>query len=636
MYLSELSLWNFRRFCQKTEENVDPKPGLSLTFNEGLNLLIGENDSGKSTILDAIKLVLLTQSREYIRLDYEDCFIPIGKSGVADRSKNLRIDCLFRGFKDSEAKNFLEWLGIEEIDGKNCYFLRLSFKAKRIGKSVTYEIKAGLDEEGSDLCSEARDLLRATYLKPLRDAESELTPGRKSRLAQILASHEAFEGQDKDHHLVNIISEANDSIKKYFDGGEDDQSGKKILEEINSYLIEFFTDEDKKEADFSITNPELKSILEKLELGLSETKSGLGSLNRLFIAAELLLLKRGKYSGLRLALIEEIEAHLHPQAQLRLIEYLQESVAKSFGVQLILTSHSPNLGSKLKLENLILCNQNGAFPMGDSYTLLEKGDYSFLERFLDVTKANLFFARGVMLVEGDAENLLIPTIATIIGRPLSKFGTSIVNMGNTAFLRYSRIFKRRDSVGGVGIRVSCVTDNDIPPIEYKNEKSLSKKCFNEYTKEDLTIYRTEKESKYNGQEIKTFISPIWTLEYDICMGDLTRLFYEAVLRAEKIQNSDEIGLTEEKIRVITEDVANDLSMWEKDGWGKSKISFEIYYHKVLKKEISKAIVAQCFADILINYSDQNAIKEKILADPNLKYLVDAIYYATGVQASKNA
>ena len=62
MIVSQLQVYNFRRF-----KSIDGKPGLSITFHEGLNALIGENDSGKTAIIDALKLVLLTQSNEYIR-----------------------------------------------------------------------------------------------------------------------------------------------------------------------------------------------------------------------------------------------------------------------------------------------------------------------------------------------------------------------------------------------------------------------------------------------------------------------------------------------------------------------------------------------------------------------------------------
>lgn len=70
MYLSELKLWNFRKFGGGdilTDKNEIRKPDLEVQFQNGLNVLIGENDSGKTAIIDAIKLVLKTHSTEWIR-----------------------------------------------------------------------------------------------------------------------------------------------------------------------------------------------------------------------------------------------------------------------------------------------------------------------------------------------------------------------------------------------------------------------------------------------------------------------------------------------------------------------------------------------------------------------------------------
>ena len=123
---------------------------------------------------------------------------------------------------------------------------------------------------------------------------------------------------------------------------------------------------------------EVKEILEKLELSLKdEINPGLGTLNRLFISSELLHLEKKDWTGLRLGLIEELEAHLHPQAQMRIIEALR---AKK-DIQLILTTHSPNVGSKVKLDELILCSNDKVFPMKKGLTKLRDTDYSFLERF---------------------------------------------------------------------------------------------------------------------------------------------------------------------------------------------------------------------------------------------------------------
>jgi putative ATP-dependent endonuclease of OLD family len=620
MFLSELKIWNFRKYG--TGENNDP--GLHLRFNKGLNLLVGENDSGKTAIIDAVKFVLQTQSYDYQWLEEEDFFLQPGPRPIdINRAKSLKIECTFRGFdaENNEAANFLEWLGIEKNkDGHDQFFLKVTLNAERKDRKISYNIKAGPDDEGIQLDAAARDFLRVTYLKPLRDAERELIPGRRSRLAQILKSHEAFSSiPEADHTITKIAERANKQIEDYFKGKDGtntdipDQSGKNLLSDINEYLKEFFTEKEiNKIAKFKLSGQSLSGILEKLILDLVEENSGLGSYNRLYIATELLLLKRTNYYGLKLLLIEEVEAHLHPQAQLRLIEYLQSEIAEKSEVQLIMTTHSPNLASRVKLDNLIICKRDKVFSMGCcDFTELEKGDYLFLQRFLDVTKANLFFAHGIILVEGDAENILIPIIANILGKPLTKHGVSVVNVQSTAFLRYSKIFKRK-SGERMGVKVAVVTDNDIKPDSELSSQEIENK-------------RAKKEAKYNGQDVMTFISPNWTLEYDIALSGLKKEFYTAVLRAEKIQNSDTYSLTPSKIIEVNQKVETDFTTWTSEHKTEQEIAKEIYEDYIRDKQISKSIIAQCFTVLL---EECGGIKERIEVDEKLKYLVDAINYVT--------
>lgn len=626
MYLSELNIWNFRKYGEiKEEEEI--YPGLSLELNSGFNLLVGENDSGKSAIIDAIKYTILTQSYDYIRLEEEDFHL----SEEEERASDMKIECMFRGFHNTEAKNFLEWIGMEEIDGESQYFLKVFLVAKRRGGKVSFDVKAGPGDEGTMLNGEARNLLRSTYLTPLRDAERELAPRKNSRLSQILNSHESFKNNEEDHYLFTIMRQANINIEKYFEGldQEDeallDENGAKLLDEINKYLYEF-SGTSRLESNFGISEMNLKNILEKLSLNLLSAKSGLGSHNLLFIAVELLLLKREGYSGLKLALIEEIEAHIHTQAQIRLINFLQEEAERS-KIQLILTTHSPILASKIDLKNLIICKNNKVFPMGAEYTELEKGDYLFLERFLDSTKANLFFAEGVLLVEGDAENLLIPTIAEIIDKPLSRYGVSLVNVGNTAFLRYSKIFKRANEKEGIlEIPVSCITDNDIKPNIYKSvKKEVSTKS--DLGEDEVSKRRTERKDRIEGQKVKLFISPEWTLEYDMALGCLQREIYKAVLQANKIQNSDKYVLTDEKRKDVEDEIKEQYKVWEAEETSEEEKAFYIYYHIMLEKQISKSITAQCLA-VILKEQEKAKIKERILTDQNLCYLVKAISYVT--------
>jgi putative ATP-dependent endonuclease of OLD family len=238
MYLEQLSLWNFRKYG--SNENLNRHPDLKIQFKEGVNLLIGENDSGKTAILDAIKIITLTRSNEYLRLQFEDFY----HDGNADYPlTKLRIECIFAGFKDSEAKNFLEWISIRKLGRHDEFYLRVFLEADLKGAIVLpYEVKSGGDDEGSILTAGARDLIRATYLKPLRDAENELSPKRNSRLSQILDSHAAFENKI-DHPLMTAMSAANTSIKNYFRGIDDQgdetegHPGLNLTNSINGLLV---------------------------------------------------------------------------------------------------------------------------------------------------------------------------------------------------------------------------------------------------------------------------------------------------------------------------------------------------------------------------------------------------------------
>jgi putative ATP-dependent endonuclease of OLD family len=400
------------------------------------------------------------------------------------------------------------------------------------------DVRAGVDESGFPLTAEAREYLKVTYLKPLRDAYNELVPRRNSRLSQILLGHEAFKGKEENHLLVELFRDFNLSVEKYFEGKEnidegtelEDQKGKELKKEIDKFIHSFYSKD--KESNFGIIGGNLKNILEKLELTIKdEINPGLGTLNRLFMATELVHLQKKNWTGLRLGLIEELEAHIHPQAQMQIIESLQ----KEDNIQLILTTHSPNLGSKVKLENLILCTNNYAFPLGKDYTELEDENYKFLERFLDTTKANLFFAKGVIFVEGWAEEILLPAIAkklksqNIISKNLTEAGVSIINIGNTAFRQYSRIYlRKREPL--LYIPVAIVTDVDIRAYEKKARKdeagniikTAEGKVEYEYIKRDNETVMAESQTKkanivsdWEIQNIKVYVAPHWTLEYSL-------------------------------------------------------------------------------------------------------------------------
>ena len=102
MYLSKLRLWNFRKY----NSGPDGTPGLEVNFHEGLNVLIGENDSGKTSIIDAIRYVLKTQSGEFIQFDDKDFY----QDTNGNRTDEFKIECVFDGLNEQDSGLFWEWL----------------------------------------------------------------------------------------------------------------------------------------------------------------------------------------------------------------------------------------------------------------------------------------------------------------------------------------------------------------------------------------------------------------------------------------------------------------------------------------------------------------------------------------------
>jgi len=617
MFLKKLKIWNFRSIGSKD----DQRPGLEIDFDPHLNLLIGANDSGKTAIIDAIRYCLGTITYDSIRVDIEDFY---QNPQTKDRANELKIECTFDGFIDEEAGQFLEWINIDKDTSPVIKELRVWFTATNRNNRIITNLKAGIDDEGQFIEGGARDLLRVTYLKPLRDAENELSPGYHSRLYQILRSHPVFEKKDvnEKHPLEKYFEQANKFAIDFFEkdtldedkeiGITGNESGGKIIKDSFQSQTKIFLEEgDKRKPEIKITPAELNAILRKLELLLEENKAGLGTLNVLYIATELIHLKREKYSGLRLALIEELEAHLHPQAQLRVLKSLLAD--ENSKVQYILTTHSTQLGSSIPLKYIKLCYNSNVYSLDSGSTALSEDDYQFLERFLDATKANLFFAKGVIIVEGDAENILIPTLAELLDRPLYKYGVSIVNAGSKALLRYANIFKRKDG-NALPIKVAVVADLDTKVDE--NGQSIDQK-------DDINKKLEDIQNKYNSSDeyIKAFVSPLKTLEFDIAMGNLYEYMDRAIQIAKKIKSNKD-WITDEEVKNIQ---LQNFSI-EKDVHKRAKIIYE----PLENNQASKSVTAQWFAKLLNDDKDKvlTFIRNDYTEDTGIKYLIEAIEHLT--------
>lgn len=138
------------------------------------------------------------------------------------------------------------------------------------------------------------------------------------------------------------------------------------------------------------------ALLEKLDLAVDKDASdmcgrvGLGTSNIMSMACELLLHNEaiGDNKSCFL-LIEEPEAHIHAQRQLKLIQSLEEESEKG-NRQTIITTHSPLLASVVKLSNIVIVKSGKVYSLEKEQTKLDEDDYLYLEKYLDATKANLF------------------------------------------------------------------------------------------------------------------------------------------------------------------------------------------------------------------------------------------------------
>lgn len=621
MYLSNIKIKNFRTFNDI---------GIDLDLKEGLNLIVGENNSGKTALLDAIRLILGTRDNERIWLDKIDFYYPTEfeneSEKISDHAKELSIECIFKGFNENEAAPFLEWIGVE--NGIKEYFLKLKLIARRnekektkYGSRITVDITAGPDDKGTQMDGLAKELLRATYLKPLRNAEQELKAKRGSRLSQILYSHPKInintqEGKKEKDRIEKLIKELNEEILK------SDSVYKDRQDDLNDkYFSEFLFKNEELFASIAMVNPDFREILEKLELNIDKNKpQGLGINNLLFMATELLLLKpQDDDNDLPLLLIEEPEAHIHPQYQLNLINYFENQN----DVQVLMTTHSPNLASKVDIERLIIVKEGNVFPMGHDYTNLEQPDYEFLRRFLDVTKANIFFAKGIIIVEGDSEALLLPTIAELINKPLHKYGVSILNVGHKGLFRYSKILSRKKNKECMGIKVACIGDLDIAVKEAEDylKRNKSGDLTVETTKsiDETGLNEKEKEVKAKYEEGLTmfFASKPWTLEFSLAESLLAKQLHLAI----ELAKSDD----KEKETKAPNKVESDFKNWESETPRKKASNI---YEPLYKKQASKPESIQYFIREIKKYIKENTftIEEKKELFP--KYLVDAIDYVT--------
>lgn len=235
--------------------------------------------------------------------------------------------------------------------------------------------------------------LRGVYLPPLRDASQGLKPNRTSQLSRLF--HLLADDAGKDG-ISNALKELDKELKEH----PPIVSTRTAIKSRHSAML---GPQLAQALDLNLSGSDFQRLASRLSLAVDSfeiEQNGLGFNNLIFMAVVLSELAKNPEASYRGLIIEEPEAHLHPQLQAVLLSYLEKikEVEGERPVQMFVTSHSPNFASIADLDSLACIVDTGAgvetfFPRSISFA---KGKREKLERYLDVTRAELFFARRMI------------------------------------------------------------------------------------------------------------------------------------------------------------------------------------------------------------------------------------------------
>ena len=229
--------------------------------------------------------------------------------------------------------------------------------------------------------------------------------------------------------------------------------------------------------DGEITENEMFAVLRmiiKYTVGIEvpATYNGLGYNNLIYMS--LLLAKMQADSSvtymkrnakvLSFLAVEECEAHLHPAMQYK---FLQDNNANGHVRQIFMTSHSTQIASAVKLDDLICLTSPvlGQINVGYPRVIYKKNiaddmnSKQYVQRFLDATKADMFFANKLIFVEGIAEELLLPVFARYLNKNLTDEHVLVVNMGGRYFNHFLKLFDTNNPYT-INKKIVCLTDID--------------------------------------------------------------------------------------------------------------------------------------------------------------------------------
>jgi putative ATP-dependent endonuclease of OLD family len=613
MYISKIGIENFRNFKSKEIE-----------FNDGVNVIIGHNNAGKTNLIKALAIVLDSQGSK--RLDIDD----FNKNILLDDLKltppkisiNITIN---QSINEDLNSDDLVTVGNWLVSLNEPYEASLSFEFFLPEKeNVNYleAIKAATDEDmawkiikhdfirlyvykiwGGDVTtqtvadSESLQKFDFQFLDAIRDVERDMLSGKNSLLRSVLDFFMDFEIKSDDDKLEE---EKNIEIKKRKQDFDD--SAVKLLSDLQvrmkegknkilSYARDTGASFNKATPNFegSISEVEMFSALKLIleyETGMKipATRNGLGYNNLIFMS--LLLAKMqvnadGKYLGSNakvfpILAIEEPEAHLHPSMQRQFLKFLKKNKTENKVRQIFVTTHSTHITSSVSMDEMVcLHNEEGETSVGYPGKVfpLDEKSKKYVQRFLDATKSDMLFAQKVILVEGLAEQLLLSIFAKYEGISLEENHIAVINVGGRFFEHFLYLFNSTNP-NTLNKKVVCLTDRD--PERQKSTGGGFNKCYPFEFNGDINIYNYRHNPSSNTYPISNTTSNIIVCSQDVIYGKT--LEYDLILHNPTLE------------LLITESMSNQTELKELMTFFKNDNQINDYIEKLRNSDENTRII----------------------------------------------
>ena len=484
MYIKEIKISNFRNFRDA-----------SVPFHEGVNVIIGHNNTGKSNLLRAIGLVLGYSDGR--RLGTCDLFYETDVVTLQQQSPRIKITLIFHRSQgealDSAEMGLFSGMMTDPAlseEAKLRYEFKLAddqednYKADVAGVTTAKEIwkiidrdyirlyrssRSGGNQAAGISVNDALGQMDFQFLDAIRDVSHDLYAGYNPLLRDVLNFF-------IDYSVKNDATKTEDEIKEQLKALRNDfvQQSSPLMQTLQDRLhngknvfLKYALDTGATfngavpDFDGEVTENEMFAVLRmiiKYTVGIEvpATYNGLGYNNLIYMS--LLLAKMQADSSITymkrnakvisFLAVEECEAHLHPAMQYKFLQFLQDNKANGHVRQIFMTSHSTQIASAVKLDDLICLTSPvlGQINVGYPRVIYKEDNdddvvsKQYVQRFIDATKADMFFANKLIFVEGVAEELLLPVFARYLNKNLTDEHVLVVNMGGRYFNHFLKLF----------------------------------------------------------------------------------------------------------------------------------------------------------------------------------------------------